>query len=82
MKFNNYVALLLLGLVCLVSWNRSVRATAPPPKPRWEYQNRVVNGKITEATNIEMNLFGVNGWELVAVYNDGGKTVLIFKRPL
>jgi hypothetical protein len=76
------LALLLFALASLASWNRNVKATAPPPKPRWEYQNRVVTGKITDATNAEMNLFGVNGWELVAVYNDGGRTVLIFKRPL
>ena len=85
MRVRNCVTVLMLALItiaCFAGWNASVKATAPVPRTKWEYTNRVISGNITEATNSEMSLFGVNGWELVTVYNDKGKTIFIYKRPL
>ena len=85
MKLKNYVLVLMLALIgfaCLARWNANVAATAPLPRNRWEYTNRIIAGNITDVTNTEMNFLGVNGWELVTVYNDKGKTVFIYKRPL
>ena len=83
MRLKTYTLAALLALACSAGWGAAAqRAAAAPPKAKWEYQHREVGGRITDLTNTEMNLFGVNGWELIAVYNDGGKTVFIYKRPL
>ena len=82
MKFKTYLLPALLVLACLVNWGMTTGAMPAPAKAKWEYQHRVLQGKITDTTTPEMNLFGVNGWELVAVYDDHGRTVMIYKRPL
>jgi hypothetical protein len=60
------------------------QVTRPGVAPRkWEYTTVAKVGKLNEDTlRPEMALFGVNGWELVTAYNDGGRTILFFKRPL
>lgn len=82
MRLKIYLLLGLIAIACFASWNASVRATATLPKAKWEYTNRVITGTITDATSAEMSFLGVNGWELVTVYNDKGKTVFIYKRAM
>jgi hypothetical protein len=58
------------------------------PKPKWEYttveegMNFIVDGKTNGALGAKINLMGVNGWELVTVYNEGGEKIFIYKRQL
>jgi len=76
--------------------NKPAPTPAPTPKensaatskPKWEYMavdeglKFMTDGQFSPALKAKMNLFGVNGWELVAVHNEGGSTVFIYKRPL
>ncbi|MEY2565286.1 MAG: hypothetical protein QOH88_3479 [Verrucomicrobiota bacterium] len=57
-------------------------------KAKWEYMaveegsKFLSDGQFNPALKAKMNLFGVNGWELVAVHNEGGNTIFIYKRQL
>jgi hypothetical protein len=57
-------------------------------KPKWEYMavdeglKLWADGQFNPALKAKMNLFGVNGWELVAIHNEGGNTIFIYKRQL
>jgi len=50
---------------------------------KWEYSVHVISTKTLGAkTTTELDLFGINGWELVSADSDTeGKTVFVFKRP-
>ena len=74
----------IIALACAVGWRGQGQVTRPGGAPRkWEYTTVAKVGKLNEDTlRPEMALLGVNGWELVTAYNDGGRTILFFKRPL
>jgi hypothetical protein len=55
-------------------------------KTKWEYMateegmNLIVDGQMNEALKAKMNFTGAAGWELVTVFNEGGKKIFIYKR--
>lgn len=61
---------------------------ASTAKPKWEYvidqegMSFIVAGKKNGALDAKIGLRGVNGWELVTVYNEGGERIFIYKRQM
>jgi hypothetical protein len=56
--------------------------------PKWQYtiiqegMSFIADGKENGALLAKMALMGVNGWELVTVYAEGGVKIFIYKRQL
>jgi hypothetical protein len=76
--------LLLAALACLAVRGSSGQVTRSYMSTRkWEYTVHATATKNLDAkTTTELDLFGINGWELVSAHsNTEGKTVFVFKRP-
>jgi hypothetical protein len=73
--------LLLASLLAIPESSGQVQRTYSTRK--WEYSVHVTSTKSLGAkTTTELDLFGINGWELVSAHSDPeGKTVFVFKRP-
>jgi hypothetical protein len=75
MRERLYLSLLIGVLLCLAGWTAHAQLTRTPTARAWEY--KIDNQNVNPYQETELNRFGSQGWELVALDNGN----FVFKRP-